>query len=400
MVHLTKGGFWLSVNQIVLTAISFGSAVILARFLPQEIYGNYKYILSAAAIVGAFSLGAMGQAVTNAAARGAYGALPQAFKTTLLWGIGMVILGACGAAYYFFKENATLGTAFLLIASCSPFLIASSHYDAFLEGRQLFREKAVMGFFRNALPVITVAITVMMTANIVALLIVYFLSNTISCILVYRETVKRYVTNSVREEGMARFGFHLSIMGGLGTLATNIDKILIFQLLGGAPLAIYSFAQAPISYLQTVAQMLKTMILPRFAARTFKEIEHGMPRKAFFLFLIGLLLLGTYYFLAPTFFKIFFPAYLESVEFSQILAFLLLLTPGILPGQALLAHNQTRELYFVRVFPSVLRAALFFIFIPIYGIWGAVYALIIAKFCEHVFTTIIFLWVRHKKTLV
>ena len=46
MIYLAKGGFWLTLGQIISSVSSFALAVAFANFLPKEVYGNYKYIIS------------------------------------------------------------------------------------------------------------------------------------------------------------------------------------------------------------------------------------------------------------------------------------------------------------------------------------------------------------------
>lgn len=394
MVHLTKGGFWLSINQAVLTLLGFLSAVIFARFLPQEVYGNFKYVISLASIIGGFSLGAMGPAITAATARGKEGSLHESFIKTIRWSWIIIFIAGIGAAYYLLKGNYNLGIALLLIGSTSPLLIASSFYDSFLEGKQLFKIKSVTGFIRNGIPTIAVIVVVLFSKNLTLLFSVYFLSNMIMSVLVYRYVSRTYVKNLERDPSTLQYGFHLSIMTVLSTVANNLDKIIIFQTLGGAPLAVYSFAQAPIGYLQTAAQMLKTMILPRFAKRTIQDIKKTLPEKGLYLFLLSIFLAGAYYVLSPIFFSIFFPTYLESVGLSQMLVIVILFTPFILPGQALLAHSKTKELYVIRLVPPIFRAVLIILLIPPFGLLGAVYAIIGAKIFESLLVTIVFIFSR------
>ena len=56
MVYVARGGFWVTAGNIVSALAAFGLAVAYANLLPKESYGTYKYILSLAGIIGAFSL--------------------------------------------------------------------------------------------------------------------------------------------------------------------------------------------------------------------------------------------------------------------------------------------------------------------------------------------------------
>lgn len=394
MVYLAHGGFWLGVNQGALIVIGFGTAVLFARFLPAEQYGNFKYVLSLASLIGAFSFGAMGTAVTRAASLGNDRSLVQGFITILQWSYIMVGIAGVGAIYYYTNGNYNLAIALLLIASTSPLLTAAALYDPYLENKQLFDVKTRYGFFRNMLPAIAVAATILVTDEIIPLLLVYFISNTITVWWVYHHTVRHYVVSHTVDPDLARYGGHLSIMNLISVVAGNIDKILIFQLMGGTPLAIYAFAQAPISYLQTSTQMIKTLVLPKFATQSIATLRKGVFRKGVQIFLISAVIAGTYVLLAPWFFGVFFPTYADSVIYSQILVLTLLFTPSIFPAQAILAHQKTYELYLLRTAPPVVKMLCIVILIPLYGLWGAIFSLLISKVFETILVFVIFAFLK------
>ena len=87
MVYLAKGGSWLVGGQVINTIAVLALAIGIANFLPKEIYGNYKYVLSLIAIIGAFSLTGMATAVTQAVAKGFEGNLKYGLKISLKWSL-------------------------------------------------------------------------------------------------------------------------------------------------------------------------------------------------------------------------------------------------------------------------------------------------------------------------
>lgn len=384
MVYFSRGGFWLVLGQIVLAIIGFSSAVVFANFLPPEEYGNFRYILSVASIIGSLSLSGLGVAVSGATARGNEGSLPYAFKTVLTWGWVMVLAGACAAAYYFFKGNILLGTGMLLAGATSPFLIAGSLYDSFFEGKKIFSTRTLYSIARNALPVCSVISAVLLTHNIYVILLAYFLSNTLVSVLLHARAVKNHVQNIVVEKDLIKNGMHVSFMNFLGIIATNMDRVLIFTMIGGAPLAVFSFAQAPLTYVQTGFQMIKSMMFPKFATRSISEIKQNATTKVLQLGVIAVALTTAYWFFAPFFFRIFFPNYIDSVELTQWFALMLLATPFIVYAQTLLAHKRHKELHIVRIVTLVAKVAGVFILIPLYGLIGVVWAALCTKVLESI----------------
>jgi len=71
-----------------------------------------------------------------------------------------------------------------------------------------------------------------------------------------------------------------------------------------------------------------------------------------------------------------FPSYPEAVLISQALALSIMLIPRSTYGQALIAHNKTKSLYILSSFMPALKLTLLYVLLPIYGIWGAVYAIL------------------------
>jgi O-antigen/teichoic acid export membrane protein len=46
MVYVAKNGFWLSLGQILSIVSVIASSIVFGYFLPKEVYGEYKFILS------------------------------------------------------------------------------------------------------------------------------------------------------------------------------------------------------------------------------------------------------------------------------------------------------------------------------------------------------------------
>jgi O-antigen/teichoic acid export membrane protein len=82
----------------------------------------------------------------------------------------------------------------------------------------------------------------------------------------------------------------------------------------------------------------------------------------------------------PTIFQLLFPTYLDSVIYAQWLAISLIFIPELLFGQALVAHLQKRSLYIINISSNLLKIILLLILLPVYGIWGAVYTLLLYLF--------------------
>ena len=57
MVYLAKNGSWMVGAHVVSTVLGLGLTIAFANLVTPEVYGQYKYVISVAAIIGALVLG-------------------------------------------------------------------------------------------------------------------------------------------------------------------------------------------------------------------------------------------------------------------------------------------------------------------------------------------------------
>jgi O-antigen/teichoic acid export membrane protein len=165
-------------------------------------------------------------------------------------------------------------------------------------------------------------------------------------------------------------------MAVAGRIATHIDKVLVFHHLGAVAVATYTIAQLPTKYTGSTLSLIGPLVLPKLAKRDFATLQTTLPRKVRLLFVIATLVTVTYILLAPWLFALVFPSYPEAVLISQALALSIMLIPRSTYGQALIAHNKTKSLYILNTSMPALKLTLLYVLLPMYGIWGAVYAIL------------------------
>ena len=157
-------------------------------------------------------------------------------------------------------------------------------------------------------------------------------------------------------------------------------------------MAIYSFAIIPPEQLKGFLKNISSLALPKLSTKTIKEIKNTISRKMIILGLfvgIGIII---YIFLAPYFYKIFFPQYLESVFYSQIFSISLITIITILPETALRAKMAKKQLYQLNFFSPIIQIILLFLFINLYGLLGVILARVIWRFVN----SIIICWLVKK----
>ena len=377
--YLMKGGFWLGIGRGISAFIGLLLAVAFANLLDPTQYGVYKFTLSLASFLWAFSLTGMPSALTRAVAQGKHGTLSKAAQAQMLWS-GLITVGALLIAlYYFANGNQTLATALLFIGVFSPFIKTGDLFNAFLTGTRAFKTKTVFGIFRDLLPALSLITALFLTNNPVILIATYCIAHSVAALFFFFLTYKKYRGGDT-DETVIGDAKHLSLINVLGKAAVEVDKILLFHYFGAATLATYAFAYAPVIQLQGFGTTIKTLASAKLPTRSRDELRKKLPYKILILSVAIVPIVGLYVYTAPYIYIYLFPQYITAVQISQVLALSMLVTfPAILIRETFIATRHFKPLYITRTIVPIIRLTLLVVLIPPFGIWGAVASLLIPQ---------------------
>ncbi|HRY62642.1 MAG TPA: oligosaccharide flippase family protein [Candidatus Paceibacterota bacterium] len=380
LTYFAKGGFWLGSGFGVSMISTFILSLAFANLLPQESYGIYKYIFSLVGIAGSFYLTGLSTIVSRSVSRGFEGTLFAAVKTSLKWSFIPTIISLSISIFYFYNGNYVLGGAMLIPTLTNPFSNSYSMYSAFLVGKKEFKTttyySTISNYFINA----SLIISLFFTQNPAYIIAVYFIMQMLLVVFFYLLTIKKYSPSKDVEKGAIVYGKHLSVMSVLGTISSNIDKILVFHYLGAAPLAIYSIASAPVDQINALFKQTTHLFMPKISSQNKEEVKKNLPGKSMMLTVIMIVPTIVYILLIPYFYKIFFPKYVSSIIYSQFLALTLLTYPKKPLNIAIVAHGDKKINYFLSVFNPMVLLILKIILLPIWGLTGAIAAEVISPF--------------------
>ena len=300
MIYLAKGGFWLTLGQIISTAASLLLAMAFANSLDPVTYGNYNYILSLVGMLSILTLSAMRIAIIQAIARGLEGSFYTAFKVRLKWGI-LASLTAIGlAGYYWFKGNYLLPIPLLISALFLPLMQASRVYESFLMGKKLFSIHVKYSVFNRIISAGAIIITLFITKNIFWLIAVYLVSHTLLNYSFYLITKLKLKPNKKEDPQTLSYGKHLTLMGVISVVANYLDRILLFTLVGSAQLAIYSFAiLIPDQIKSLMKQNIGALAFPKLSIKSRKEIKLNIMQKFWKLFFLTGIVAVVYVIITP-----------------------------------------------------------------------------------------------------
>lgn len=389
MVYLASGTGWLTFVRSVASFVSLGATIVLANTLQADGFGTYKFALSLFGIVSAFSLSGMNTAITRAVARGAEGMVQKGYRVSMMWSGPMMLVAFGGALYYFSNHNNDLAIALVIIAASSPFIVNASIYDAFFVGRKDFKAQAWFGSIYNAVPLVTTALIAYLTHDALVVIATYFIVSAITTLTLYKVAIRLYRPNESTDDETLSYGKHLSFMSVLGNISSQLDRILIFHWFGAVQVGLYAVATAAPQQLRCVGKVLNTLASPKFASGSLDTFRQSLPRKAFLLFLASAVISATYILLAPLFFSVFFPGYLDALVYSQVFALMVIFSPSSLFQQLVTTHAQTKTLYVMQISGPILKTILLFVLLPLWGIWGAILTGFILEVARFVFVVTI-----------
>lgn len=380
MVYLFKGGFWLTLGQILTAGGALLISVAFANILPQDIYGIYKYTISIFGILAITTLPGLNVSLTQAITKGFEGDIKKILKTKIWWGLLGTLAGIGTAFYYFLQGNSTLAIVFVIAAVFVPFLNPLSIYGSILQGKKDFKTYSIFNILSKIFETAALIITLLLTKNIFILILVFFASNTIINGIFSLIIFAKQKFNKLKDVDTLSYGKHLSALNVVVFLAGQLDKILVFQFIGAAELAIYAFATAPLDQLKGLFKNINFLAWPKFAKAPLESrtpLFQKMKRLAFFIIAISIL----YALAAPLIFRAIFPQYVSAVPYSQILG--LSLFAGILMefGRSFIeARGAKKEYYRYSIGVNIFSLAILFPFIYFWGLWGAVAARTLTRF--------------------
>lgn len=390
MVYLAKGGFWLTLGQAFSAASGLLLVIGFANLVPKEVYGTYRLVLSVAGVITAFTLTGMDVAVTQAVARGADGAFRTGFRIQLRWSLLMTAAAAIGAGWYAVHGNRQLAISLLIVGALAPVIECTSLYVAYLNGRKDFRTASLFSAIRSLVPVAALLGTMLLTDGLIPLVSAYFLSHALTSGALYLWTLKRYAPSREEDPTIASFSKHVSVTNVVSIAVSYLDKILVFHFLGAVQLAAYGIAFSLPAQMKIVTKTVSTLAFPKMSSVSLASLRSAIYQKALRLFLAFAAAVAVYIAAAPFIFRLIFPQYLEAVRHSQVLALGYLFSPSILFAQAFFAQKRQKEIYLNKLSAAGVRIALLLVLLPLYGLWGAVWAYVLGNAASFAITLFLF----------
>ncbi len=382
-LYFIKGGFWLSVTQAITILAGLITTALFAHYLTEIEYGVYRYLVGLAALLSAFSLTGIGQAILQTAAKKYYSFYQETLKLNFLFSAGIVLSSIFGGAYYWLNGNSTLALGCLIIALFQPLINTFQYTTSYLQGDGQFRTSTIIQTIRTLVVSIASLFALLWTRNIIALFAVLLITTAFINLAthLYCRPKKAGSTPKDISEKYILYAKNSSIRNAVSSIAFRADSLFIFTQLGAAELAIYSIATLVPEQIKGSFKNLSSLLLPKYSAHTNEKILlGGIPKRSFQISMLLLAITIFYIVISPYFYHLFFPKYEISILYSQIYALAFPSFFALIPMTVIQSRLDEKALDHINnqnTFWSLLLVIVLTIF---YGIMGAVIGKVVARY--------------------
>lgn len=379
--YALKGGSWIVLGHIFSVLAILATSYFFANFLDPHLYGNYRYLISASVILSLFSLSGIDTAIIQAVAKNVSGYFIYALRLSLKFGILTSIVAFGTATYYYAQDNNLLAIGFLIIGILQPVVSTSNLIHSYFYGKQSFNLSVGWHVLRTILTTASIVITLLLTNNVLLILLSFFASNLVANLIPYTRH-RELLSDSGDKTSFKKFtnyAKHTSLQNIIIGMANQLDKVLIFQILGAVELATYVFATAIPDQYKGITKAVDSLLLPRFSKYNFGLIKKTIWKKTI-LYLVFLLIGAIIYIVAaPFIFSILYPTYSDAVTLSQIYALSIIFGFGSIPFTAMKAKMDNGVLYEYKLILAIFQIVSLVSLLNLFGIIGAIFARIIYR---------------------
>ncbi len=380
--YLYKGFLWMGISTFFIFGLSFAKSYVFANYLRPETFGTYRYIMTVIEVTSALSLTGISLVISRSVAQGFEGTYLKGISSYLKHSYLASLSTIAVALYYAFVGNYLFAFTIAFAGMLSIGVGGARLYGALFEGKKRNDLTARFQMIATAIPTLAIIGIVFISESLFVIILTYFVTLLITHTCLSFTAYKIIQPNKIVDAKATGFTFHLSVMSTISMMVEHLDKLLLFQFLGPAQLAMYTFAAAIPEQFNVVGKSLRALIYPKISEQSIASTRKHILNKSFLIFIACLVMYLGYILTAPFIFHTFFNQYTDAILLSQVYAlsiFLIITTPY---RAVLLAHSCTRELYHTKIILIVSRIGLLCIFLPLFGVWGVITSYLIARYVE------------------
>ena len=285
----------------------------------------------------------------------------------------------------------------MLVAIALPFLETGTLYPAYFNAKRRYKLWAFVDIISQIISFVSILSILYFSDSLILLLIAYLVPQMITRLVLTYIVYRQIPKTATDDSEVLSYAKSLTVFQILTRLIASIDQIVLFHFLGPASVAIFSIANSIPGRIKGVLKITGTLAFPKLAKRTGFDVYTTLPRKMFLFGLVILVICICYVATIPLLFTYIFPKYQASILFSQVLVFFTITGITYPFSSYLFAHKKIKENYIIAISSFTIKLVSLVLFVPLYGIWGAVIGVLSAAVTTIV-CTLYFLYTARTET--
>jgi O-antigen/teichoic acid export membrane protein len=374
-----KSFSWLAAGQTSGIVRGVATTFLMARWLPRNIMGEFRYVLAIFALAGMFAASGVSTSIIRGIAKGDTVIVWAGIKRILMIApLGSLLLMIAAAERYFVGET-NVAIALAYSGVLFPAYAICGLYGSILTGQERIKRLTKIAIINNSLFAICFFLVIWKTKELLPVFFAY-----LGIDILFRGFITWNEVRQLKKSGEAishmKLGDHLSTIGVIQALAAQLDQILIQRFAGYGILANYSVAMLIPEQIKDFMNALGGVILRRFSRHEQNGKILVQTRKHFWtVAALGGIIVGTYWLTAPIFLPWFFPQYRDQVLPSLVYSLGLLSLPSIIGLNYIQAGGNLKAIWRFYISNTVLQISSNIILIPLFGSWGAIWSKTITR---------------------
>jgi len=392
---LTGGASLLFAAQAFGLICALGTTVLWTRFMPVDLFGEFRVVMGAVGFVSAFCLMGTSQAALMSAARDADGNLLPLVRAKVIANSLASIVLCCAALYHVWgpPKSVSLALGLFTVAVLFPLYNVSDVWMSWINGKSRLVDLALSRSVASAIGVVAIALAVVLSAQQLWLVCLLFVGLTAVQSIWGLAHALRLRANDRADTTIPAFGVHSSIaMAFTGLL--SLDVVALNHLYSARDVAIYAVALQFPEMLKRLFSALNAAVSPKIYAAPDFESLWSQIRGAFLVITAGCIAIGVAGFLVlpPLTILLFSEHYAAAAEYGRWL-WLVVACVGstTLLAPALLATQKPFFVYAPYVGYPLVQAILFAVMVS-GGIGGLTLARIVGVVVLGLFYIVAFIY--------
>ena len=328
-------------------------------------------------------------ALTQATANGRRGQLRALTRLRLRWGLWGSLGALLISGYYLSQGNSSLSLSLAIVALFIPFYNTFSGYYAYLQGRELFNQASLVQAVSRIIFLVGMLVAAWFFPTAPFLIGVYMIVTLLMQYAGYRWTLRHH--EGARAEApetteTASYGTYLSFWLIPQLVAAQIGTITVWYFLGDVQAAVFAVAVMIPLEMNRFGSLINQVAMPKMSQPHFDIPALFRKILKFELLMLSVWLL--YALFAPFIFNLLFPTYPEAVSYSVVAMLSVLLVPKLILHALINAQKMKKIISLSYSVVPTLHILLSIPLVFLFGIWGAIFALLLSEFLEY-----LLLWV-------